>query len=213
MARAEGELFAGLDIGRNRDISVITVLERVGQLRRVIGMLRMSGMRLPDQQRQIDPLCTLPKFRKLCGDMTGLGLGLIEYAQEKHGNFRIVGINFSSTEPTSARILQEGRKAETAKVTEIMATELLGCFEDRSIEIPVDEELRADLRKPEKITSPGGRVSIAASRDEAGHADHFWSIALAVRASTTLVTPGTFYVFAGKRERSMATRRERMVVG
>jgi phage FluMu gp28-like protein len=214
MFRAEGELFAGLDIGRNRDISVITVLERIGTTKRVVGMLRMAGMRLPDQQRQIDPLITLPKFRKLCGDMTGLGLGLIEYAQEKHGHQRIVGINFSSTEPTSARILQEGRKAETAKVTEIMATDLLGCFEDRCIEIPVDEELRADLRKPEKITSPGGRVSIAASRDEAGHADHFWSIALANRASITLEVAGTIKPFAGtKRGKSLATRRERMVVG
>lgn len=214
MFRAEGELFAGLDIGRNRDISVLTVIEKLGALRRVIGMLRLSGLRLPDQQRQLDPLFTLPKFRKLCGDMTGLGLGLIEYAQEKHGTQRILGINFSSTEPTSARIQAEGRRAETARVTEIMATDLLGCFEDRSIEIPVDEELRADLRKPEKVTSPGGRVSIAASRDEAGHADHFWSLALANRASLTLQTPGTIKTFAGlKRGKVLAGRRERSVVG
>ncbi len=189
MFRAEGELFAGLDIGRNRDLSVITVLEKIGALRRVIGMLRMNGMRLPDQQRQVDPICELPRFRRLCGDMTGLGLGLIEYAQEKHGNYRVLGVNFSTTEPTSNRILAEGRKAETAKVTEIMATDLLGCFEDRSIEIPVDEELRNDLRKPEKVTSPGGRVSIAATRDEAGHADHFWSLALANRASASAFGP------------------------
>ena len=215
MYRAEGELFGGLDIGRNRDISVLTVLEKLGNTKRVIAMLRMSGMRLPDQQRQMDVLFDRqPKFRKLCGDMTGLGLGLIEYAQEKHGMARIVGINFSSTEPTSARILQEGRKAETAKVTEIMATDLLGCFEDRCIEIPVDEELRADLRKPEKITSPGGKVSIAATRDEAGHADHFWSLALANRAATTLEVPGTFKPFtAGKRGKTLASKRERSVAG
>lgn len=214
MFRAEGELYVGLDVGRNRDISVLTVLEKVGSTRRVIGMLRMDGMRLPAQQRQIDPLCALPKFRKLCGDMTGLGLGLVEYAQEKHGAHRIAGVNFSSTEPTSQRILAEGRKAETAKVTEIMATDLLGCFEDRSIEIPVDEELRADLRKPEKITSPGGRVSIAASRDDAGHADHFWSLALANRASLTLEEAGTIKAYpSGKRGTVLAQRRSREVVG
>jgi len=28
---------------------------------------------------------------------------------------------------------------------------------------------------------PGGRVSIAATRTEAGHADHFWAVALALR--------------------------------
>ena len=70
----------------------------------------------------------------------------------------------------------------TARVTEIMATDLVEIFEDRRIEIPADAPLRDDLRRPEKITSPGGRVSIAASRDGNGHADRFWSLALAVRA-------------------------------
>jgi phage FluMu gp28-like protein len=183
MFRAEGDLYVGNDIGRNRDLSVVTVLEKAGQTKRVIGMLRMSGMRLPSQQEQLNSVCALPKFRGYEGDMTGLGLGLVEYLQDKFGDWKIRGVNFSSTEPMTERIRGDGRKGETAKVTEIMATELLGCFEDRSIEIPDDPELRADLVKPEKITSPGGRVSIAATRDEAGHADHFWSLALAVRAS------------------------------
>jgi phage FluMu gp28-like protein len=183
MRDVEGDLYVGNDIGRNRDLSVVTVIERLGQLKRVVGMLRMAGMRLPAQQEQVDKLCGLQKFRAYEGDMTGLGLGLVEYLQERWGNYRIRGVNFASTEPMSDRIAAEGRKGETAKVTEIMATELLGCFEDRSIEIPNDQELRDDLVKPEKITSPGGRVSIAAVRDEAGHADHFWSLALAVRAA------------------------------
>ena len=71
----------------------------------------------------------------------------------------------------------EGRKEETARVTEIMAVNLLSCFEERSLkDLPNDPALVDDLRKPEKITSPGGRVSIAATRDEAGHADAFWSL-------------------------------------
>lgn len=192
MFRAEGELYLGNDIGRTRDISVITVLERLGKTKRVIGMLRMAGMRLPDQQKQLDVLCRLPKFRSYEGDMTGLGTGLVEYLQEKFGMHRIRGVNFASTEKLSARILAEGRKAETARVTEIMAMDLLGDFEDRVIEIPADQELRDDLCKPEKITTPGGRVSIAAVRDEAGHADHFWSLALAVRAAKGNAGPAQY---------------------
>jgi phage FluMu gp28-like protein len=67
-----------------------------------------------------------------------------------------------------------------------MATDLLAAFEENSItlEVELDSDAREDLRKPEKITSPGGRVSIAAVRDGAGHADHFWALALAVRAAT-----------------------------
>ncbi|MDB6065166.1 MAG: hypothetical protein JWR26_1374, partial [Pedosphaera sp.] len=61
--------------------------------------------------------------------------------------------------------------------------ELLQTYEDRRIQHPGDLQLRDDLRKPEKVTTPGGRVSIAAVRDEAGHADHFWSFALALEAA------------------------------
>jgi hypothetical protein len=41
--------------------------------------------------------------------------------------------------------------------------------------------LRDSLQKPERITSANG-VRIAATRDGAGHADEFWSMALMVRA-------------------------------
>lgn len=184
MRSAQGDLYLGGDIGRNRDLTVFAVLEKAGQTRRVIAMLRLDGMRLPAQQRHLDTICALARFRRACIDMTGIGLGLVEYAQEKWRH-KVCGVNFATTEPISDKIRSEGRKAETAKVTEIMATDLLTCFEERSIEIHVglDSDARDDLRKPEKITSPGGRVSIAAVRDGAGHADHFWALALAVRAA------------------------------
>lgn len=192
LTKTIGDLFLGQDVGRNRDLSVQCVLEKIGQAYRIVAMLRMDGMRLPAQQRQLDRICALPKFRRAEIDMTGIGLGLVEYAQEKHGSRRIGGVNFGSTEPITKRIQAEGRKAPTARVTEIMATDLLGLFEDRCIEIPMDAGLRDSLRKPEKITSPGGRVSIAATRDDAGHADEFWAVALAVRAANSGNGPFAF---------------------
>jgi phage FluMu gp28-like protein len=213
--RAEGELYLGQDVGRNRDLSVQVVIDKLGGSRRVLGLLRMSGMRLPDQQRQLDLICALPKFRRAALDMTGIGLGLTEYAQERWGAYRVFGVNFSSTEAISNRLRQEGRKQETARVTEIMATDLLGCFEDRTLELHValDQEAREDLRKPERVVSSGGRVSIAATRDEAGHADHFWGLALAIRASMNVEVAGNFVVGSGKRARVMRERRERVVMG
>jgi phage FluMu gp28-like protein len=84
----------------------------------------------------------------------------------------------------------DGRLGETVRVTEAMATALLQVYEDRRIRHPRDEQLRDDLRKPEKVTSAGGRVSIAATRNEAGHADHFWSLALALEAARNAPSPG-----------------------
>ena len=216
MYRADGELFLGGDIGRNRDISVFAVLEKSGQSKRIIAMLRLAGMRLPAQQVQLDLVCALPKFRKACIDMTGIGLGLVEYAQEKHGDYKIQGVNFGTTEPISDKIRAEGRKTETARVTEIMATELLAVFEEKSItiEVELDGDARDDLRKPEKITSPGGRVSIAATRDEAGHADHFWAFALVIRAALNDSAPGKFYVFENAHSsRVMTSRMDRSIAG
>jgi phage FluMu gp28-like protein len=183
MRIAKGQLAVGNDIGRNRDLSMVTVIEREGNIRRVVGMLKMEDTRLPEQQRQLAMVCRMPRFQGYCGDMTGLGLGLVEYLQEQLGRHRIEGVNFSTVEPVSDRLKLEGRKQETARVTEIMAVNLLSCFEQRSLkDVPNDPLLTEDLRKPEKMTSPGGQVSIAAVRDEAGHADGFWSLALAVRA-------------------------------
>ena len=216
MRAAPGCLFAGQDVGRHRDLSVMAILEKAGQTKRIIALLRMSGMRLPAQQAQLDIVCGLPNFRKACIDMTGIGLGLVEYAQEKHGDYKVEGVNFGTTEAISDRIQAEGRKLATARVTEIMATELLAVFEDKSIELCVelDGDARDDLRKPEKITSPGGRVSIAAVRDEAGHADHFWALALAVRAAWNEASAGRILVFDKTRiSQVMADRRNRRAEG
>lgn len=185
-----GELFLGQDVGRNRDLSVLTVLEKIGAAYRIVAMLRMENMRLPAQCRELERIGLLSKFRRGEIDMTGIGLGLVEFAQERPvWGRKIFGVNFGSSEPITKRIQAEGRRAPTARVTEIMATEMLGVFEDRCIEIPMDPTLRDSLRKPEKITSPGGRVSIAATRDDAGHADEFWSVALSIRAANARKRP------------------------
>lgn len=216
MYRAEGDLFLGQDVGRNRDISVQVVLEKLGQTRRVIAMLRMSGMRLPAQQKQLGIVCQMPKFRGGRIDMTGLGLGLVEYAQEEEWGHNVIGVNFSSTEPINDFIKAEGRKAEKARVTENMATSLLQTFEDKAIEflVELDADAIDDLRKPERITSPGGRVSIAAVRDEAGHADHFWAVALAIRASEDVRESGKIHTFDNiRRSLVIVSRGERSLLG
>jgi phage FluMu gp28-like protein len=194
--RAEGVLECGWDFARNRDLSVITVLERIGETRRMIAELIMEDLRTPQQNAQARVVCTMPRFRRLEIDMTGNGTGAYDYLVDEFSDELIGGVHFASTEPITARIATEGRKTLTAKVTEIMATDLRGCFEDKTLEIFQDPELRDDLRKPEKIVSPGGRVSIAASRDGVrGHADRFWALALAVRAGYSQAEVGTFRRF------------------
>jgi phage FluMu gp28-like protein len=145
--------------------------------------LRMKNMRLPEQEERLQQLRQCRQVRQICIDMTGLGLGLFEYAQRTMGEHMISGINFSSSVSATKVIREEGTNREKVRVTEAMAMEMLRVYEDRRIRQPRDWQLREDLRRPGKVTSPAGRVSIAATRDGAGHADHFWSLALALEAA------------------------------
>jgi phage FluMu gp28-like protein len=92
------------------------------------------------------------------------------------------------------------QNSPSVRVTEYLATQLLQAYEDRAIHQPIDNILRDDLRKPERLLSPSGRVSIAATRDEAGHADHFWSLALAIDAAKTpIAAPFWYHAFVPRK--------------
>jgi phage FluMu gp28-like protein len=174
----KGPLGIGLDVGRTRDITVITIGEKIGGILFTRALLRISSMRLPQQLDRLRPVLEMPNFGRLSGDATGLGLGLVEFAQELCGPYRAEAVQFASREKRTVRGVQQG---DSALVTELMALDLLEVFEDRTIRVPCEMTLRDSLRKPERITTAGG-VRIAATRDEAGHADEFWSMALMVRA-------------------------------
>ncbi len=203
MRQAKSPLYAGLDVGRKVDLSVLTVLERVDKVFYVRGMLRMRNMRLPEQELRLKELCQCRQVRQVCIDMTGLGLGLFEYAQRTMGEHRISGINFSSSVSATKVIREEGRNREKVRVTEAMAMEVLRVYEDRRMRQPRDWQLREDLRRPGKVTTPAGRVSIAATRDGSGHADHFWSVALALEAAGGSVSAPFYWQAIPRRNRGL----------
>jgi len=70
----------------------------------------------------------------------------------------------------------------TTKVKEELASLLKTKFEDKTIRIPIDPVLREDLHSVQKTVSPSGNLKLEAPRDEKGHADRFWALALAVYA-------------------------------
>ncbi len=206
------DLYFGWDFARSGDLSVIWALGKQGSTLRTVAVLRMKGLRTPAQNAELDRLCCLRTWRKGAIDFTGPGVGATDVAQENWGINRIEAVNFSSSVPISRRMAADGRKAPTAPVPEVMASSLLEAFEDRRIEIPEASDIRDDLRKPEKLTTPSGRVSIAATRTEAGHADHFWALALAIRAASSDGGPAVAETL-GSRERSGERRDDRPHVG
>ena len=176
------ELYLGLDVAATRDYTVATILQKIGSTLRGVAVLRIRGARLPAQKTALRPILADKRLKRAAMDATGIGLGLVQDLEDEFPG-KVEGVNFATTEPISTRLMADGRKAPTARVTEIMATDLAAAHEDNRISYPCDATMRDDLRKPHKVTSANGRVSIAAESTQTGHADHFWALALGLRAA------------------------------
>lgn len=157
------ELFAGLDIGRKKDLTVLWILEKLGDVLYTRAVLELRNMPKPEQEKVIWPW--LEVIQRACFDNTGLGIGWTDDAKAKFGQYRVEGVTF------------------TAAMKEILAYPVRGAFEDRRIRIPYKPEIRADLRAVSKVVTAAGNIRFTAERSENGHADRFWALALAIHAA------------------------------
>ncbi|BDP42910.1 hypothetical protein DAETH_28790 [Deinococcus aetherius] len=161
--------YLGVDIGRRRDLTVLWLLERVGDVYWTRLLERMKGARFAVQSGRLDAV--LPHVTRACIDATGLGMQLAEQAQERHGP-KVEPVTFTGT------------------VKNDLATTLRRAFEDRIIRIPEEEGLRRALHKVRKITTSSNNPRYDAESEADGHADEFWAGALAMHAAVTKTSGG-----------------------
>ena len=160
-----GPLYAGLDIGRKKDLTVLWILEQLGGVLYTRKVIALKNMSKPDQEKNLWPW--LETVSRCCIDYTGLGIGWGDDAQRRFGQYRIETVTF------------------TPHVKEALAYPVRGKMEDRRILIPYDRTIRADLRSVTKETTTAGNIRFTAERTQDGHADRFWALALAVHAAST----------------------------
>ncbi len=160
-----GPLYAGLDVGRKKDLSVLTIVEQVGDVYWDRLILEMPKTAYTVQREFVGRIYKEQKVKKLCVDATGIGSMLAETLGEDLGSSNVESVTFTNS------------------IKNDMATRMLHTFQDRKTRIPVDRNLRDDLHKIKKSTTSGGNVKFDASSDDQGHADRFWSKALALQAS------------------------------
>ena len=160
-----GPFYMGMDIGRHRDLTVIWVLEQVGDVywAREVTVLRKTSF--ADQERELDRLLTVYQPRRICMDQTGLGEKMVEDTQNRYGRSRVEGVIFSGP------------------VKHDLALGLRRVFESRKIRIPVDSEIREDLHRIKRLVTPAGNIRYEAQRTGQGHGDRFWALALAMQAT------------------------------
>lgn len=169
-------VYGGGDIGLTHDFSVIPLGALVGSSLQIRYVLRIRGSRIPQQFDVLKPIVEHPAVVRLALDASGLGVGLVQDLQDKTDvGHKVLGVNFASSEPVPGL-------TKNVPVKEIMATDLVAWHEDARITYPCDAVMRDDMRKPQRIRSSSGRVSIAAESTKTGHADHFWGLALVIKA-------------------------------
>ncbi|MDR2208846.1 MAG: terminase family protein [Azoarcus sp.] len=176
---ARPELYIGVDIGRKKDLTVIWVLEKLGDVLYTRRVITLEKMRKSEQEAILYPW--IEHASRTCIDQTGMGIGWVDDAQDKFGEYRVEGVNF------------------TNRSKEALAYPVRARMEDRRIRIPFEKTIRADLRQVTKVTTPAGNIRFTAERTKDGHADRFWALALAIHAASNPAPPIEF-TSSGPRE-------------
>lgn len=167
-----GDIFIGMDIGRKKDLTVIWILEKLGNVcyTRLIKELEKTPFHI--QEEILSNILKHRNLRRCCIDSTGLGMQLAEGVQRKFGQYRVEAITF------------------TNKVKEELAYNLRTNFEDKTVYIPPEHQIREDLHSVKRITTTAGNIRFDVEKSEApGHADRFWALALALHAAGSNAGP------------------------
>lgn len=161
----ESDLYLGVDVGRVKDLTVFWLIEKISGIYFTRLVETLENMRFSNQEKYLYELLELRGLKRCCIDKTGIGIQFAERAQDKYGKYKVEGIHF------------------TSKSKEELAYPVRTAFEDRTVKIPNDKKIRADIREIKKSTTMAGNVRFDAERNDNGHSDRFWSLALAIHAA------------------------------
>lgn len=171
-ARYEGgACYVGVDIAARRDLFVIVVMERVGDVLWLRELVAARQLSFADQAEELDRVMDAYRVDRVCIDQTGMGEMPVEVARRRHGSYRIEGVLFTAA--AKQRLAQLGRRA----------------FEDRTLRLPADPDLRRDLHALKRAVGASGVPRFVVDGDTDGHADRAWALFLALAAAERPAVP------------------------
>jgi phage FluMu gp28-like protein len=167
----EGDVYMGYDVGRRKDLSVLVTAVRAAGVLQVVSVETFRAMPFHEQLAVLKArIGAGSRVRRCCIDSTGIGAMLAEEARRFCGP-KAQGVDF------------------TAKTKAEMYSALRRAFEDRTVRVPCDRELREDLHAVVRNVSSGGAVTYSAPRNEDGHSDRAAALALCLRAAAQKAGP------------------------
>lgn len=158
--------FCGFDIGRRKDLSVITIIEKIGDNLILQHQKIFENTPFNIQKEYLINLIRNFNIVKTAVDETGIGMQLTEDLISIFGKNRIIPIYF------------------TNRIKEELAYNMLMLFQDRCLKLPDDIELKEDLHSVQKSVRNNSSIYFEVNDSEIkGHADRFWSLSLALFAA------------------------------
>ena len=133
-------LYVGVDIGRERDLTVIWLVESVNGVHFSRRIIELDRQTFDAQECVLYELLKLRMVRRCCIDRSGLGRQFAERAQKKFGPYRVEGVDFT-----------QGSKEELAYPVRL-------AFEDRAVRVPFSNAIRSDLRGVRKLVTSSGNT-------------------------------------------------------
>lgn len=163
----EGEYYAGLDIGRTADRTVIVVVRADPYgLMWVTHVKECKRTSQDDIDAMVDEVMGVYQPKRLCVDSTGIGAFPAESLQKRYGRTRVEPVVF------------------TTQSKEDLATSLFQAFvEGRPRMLREHQRLRDDICSLRRIITSAGNVRYDAPHTSEGHADSAWAFALAIHAA------------------------------
>lgn len=177
------DIYAGVDIGRKTDLTAIWRLIKKGTGFYTADVTILKNEPFWRQKEVLFELLGSVSLRRICIDATGIGMQLAEETEAKFGSAKVEKIHFTSA------------------VKEELAFGLKRHFEDRTIYIPDDPEVSADIHSVRKSITSAGNIRFNAAGISGTHADRFWALALAIHAGGTPLTSDGVLLSTGRTSR------------
>lgn len=174
--QARGPLYAGIDVARSHNQTLLWLVERIGDIRMTRLVLPLFAVPFPKQYSILDPWVQMTTLTAL--DSTGMGIALYDLLLQTNGG-RVMGVSFGGTNDNGVRMKVD------------LAVRFKRVLEEMKFRLPYDPQIRIELQSiKRKATATGVTFDAPQIQVESAvaggqkqrifaHADRFWSAALA----------------------------------
>lgn len=173
-AIADAEIYAGLDVGREEDLTALTVVAKVDDVAWTLRTITCQRTDFAEQKRLIRDARAIFRWDRLYVDSTGIGAQIAEELVTEFGVGEVFPYVF------------------TNKSKHDLVTRALKWLRDGKVRFQKSEDGEALFREAvamrRKVTATGA-VKFEVPRSRAGHGDRLWSFLLALWGAGEPVAP------------------------